>query len=96
MTYQENNLPEFENNMAGEFRPAQVFIKPDGSMVVKTNPEFVREIKLPMGTRWVTAPTNSPFAEQELLIGILGELERLIFELNNRVKALEIIFENRF
>lgn len=68
----------------------------DNLVIVDWEPNTEFKIELPLGTSFSTGPTRDPFGEKKVLIGILGELERLIFELNNRVKALEIIFENRF
>jgi len=72
----ENNMATFENNMP--------------SLKFEQIPAFASEIKLPLGTAYNTGLIqNTDAAESKVLIGILGELERLIFELKERVLKIE-------
>ena len=72
----ENNMAEPENNM-----PTATFYP---------NLAFASEIILPLGTKYNTGPIENPdVAEYKVLIGILGELEKLIFELKERVYKIE-------
>ena len=65
--------------------------KPDHRVYFVPNPEVVFDITLPLGTSFRVETSNETvFGEQKVLIGILGELEKLIFDLKDRVTKLEI------
>lgn len=54
------------------------------------NPEVIFDITLPLGTSFhVVSSNETVFGDQKVLLGILGELEKIIFELKDRVLKIE-------
>ena len=87
MTSQENNMPYPENNMPGDFKDR--FYNGRGELSFRSDPPFIAKIQLPLGTSYTSGATSVIHANTEVVIGILGELEKLIFDLKDRVAAIE-------